>query len=91
MQPTIKEGNPELLYENQINFFVSQIDLLQNQLKKKTDEINLLNDQMDEIRNQLIALKKELHDSKQKNIELMNNICNNVDCPYRLKKNEKID
>jgi len=58
------------LYQNQIKFFISQIDILQNQLQRKSDEIIEMNLQCDELRSQLLTIQKELFEEKQKNLKL---------------------
>ena len=74
------------LYENQITFFIGQIDILQKQLLKKTDEITEMNIQCDELRNQLLIMQKQIFELKQQNNKLIQNTCNNIDCPKRNNK-----
>lgn len=82
----IKIENNEV-YENQIIFLIKQIDNLQSQLVNKQNELNDMNNQCDELRNQLLLMKDEIFKLKQRNIELANKICENINCPNRSKNN----
>jgi methionine salvage enolase-phosphatase E1 len=79
------ETDNNKLYENQINFFVSQIDNLQKQLLRKTDEINEMNIQCDTLRAAMLLLQKELFEEKQKNVKLEESFCDYANCPNRIR------
>jgi len=80
------EGDNSKLYQNQITFFISQIDILQNQLQRKSDEIIEMNLQCDELRSQLLAIQKELFEEKKKNLKLSEFYCHNENCINRIRK-----
>ena len=42
-----------------------------------------MNLQCDELRGQLLLMQKQIFELKQKNAELLNRQCNNIECPNR--------
>lgn len=79
------EKNNNQVYENQINFFVGQVENLQKQLLRKSDEINEMAVQCDELRTELLSIKKQLFEQKKINEELTEHVCFNKVCQHRIK------
>ena len=79
------ETDNNKLYENQITFFVNQVENLQKQLLRKGDEITEMSIQCDELRGALLLIQKELFAEKQKNLELTEHYCGNTTCAVRVR------
>lgn len=79
------EKDNNKVYENQITFFVGQVENLQKQLLRKGDEITEMSIQCDELRSALLSIQKELFEEKQKNQTLTEFYCSNTNCPVRIR------
>ena len=79
------EQDNNKVYENQITFFVNQVENLQKQLLRKGDEITEMSIQCDELRSALLLIQKELFQEKQKNLELTEHYCCNTTCSNRIR------
>nr|WP_320038850.1 hypothetical protein [uncultured Bacteroides sp.] len=78
----IKEKSNDV-YENQLEFTLSQIDKLQKLLNDKQTEINEYINQLSSLRKQLVELQKELTNEQLKNNKLSSLVCYNSECKCR--------
>jgi len=79
------------IYEKQIIFFSSQIEILQKQLDVKQKELDNYSAQLEKLREQVLILQSNIFNNNVTINNLKNVICYNLDCKYRNKLNNILD